>query len=113
VYIASATRDFGPRHSGGSTAVPPARPFVNTPFLLGIADRFLTEWGGPASRVRRVQLAMQEHLYAGDVLHLTGQVTGKRIEDGRGLVAIDLSIRGQRAEVTHGTADLELPMRRG
>ncbi|MEO8603226.1 MAG: MaoC family dehydratase N-terminal domain-containing protein [bacterium] len=113
VYVASATRDFGVQHSVASAQTPAGKPFVNTPFLLGIAGRFLTDWGGPASRVRRVRLAMKENLYAGDVLHLAGHIAGKHVSGGRGLVEIELSIQNAHAEVTHGIADLELPMRRG
>ncbi len=113
VYVASATRDFGVQHCVGSPQAPAEKPFVNTPFLLGIAGRFLTDWGGPASRVRRVRLSMKENLYAGDVLHLAGRIAGKRLSGRRGIVEVELSIQNARAEVTHGIADLELPLRRG
>jgi len=112
VYVASATRDFGPQHSVGDALQETSaggRPFMSTPFLLGIIGRFLTDWGGPASRVRRVRLAMTENLYAGDALRLSGRVATKRRTDDGGIVAIDVTIASERGRVTHGSADLALP----
>ena len=89
VYLASATRDFSPQHSNRDYAQQRSKTkdvFVNTPFNLGMISRFLTDWGGPRSTVRRMQMAMRDNVCAGDDMIITGRVVQK-LRGGRASTA--------------------------
>jgi acyl dehydratase len=114
VYLASATRDFSPQHSNRDYAAQRSKTkdvFVNTPFNLGMVGRAMTDWGGPRSTIRRVNLAMRANVCAGDDMIVTGKVTGKRVEGGEHLVDLEVTISTQEGPVTPCTATLALPSR--
>ena len=114
VYLASATRDFSPQHSNRDYARERSKTkdvFVNTPFNLGMVSRFLTDWAGPASTVRRINVAMRGNVCAGDDMIVTGTVTGKRVEHGEQLVDLEVVVSTQDGPVTPCTATLVLPSR--
>lgn len=114
VYLASATRDFSPQHSNREYAQQRSRArdvFVNTPFNLGMFSRFLTDWGGPKSIVRRINMAMRGNVCAGDDMVITGKVTRKYVEAGELRIDLDLTMSTQDGPVTPCTATLALPSR--
>jgi acyl dehydratase len=114
VYLASATRDFSPQHSNRDYAQRRSKTrdvFVNTPFNLGMISRFLTDWGGPRSTVRRVRMAMRDNVCAGDDMILTGRVTRKYVADGEHRADLEIVIATQAGPVTPCTATLALPAR--
>ncbi len=114
VYLASATRDFSPQHSNREYAQQRSKTkdvFVNTPFNVGIVSRFLTDWAGPASTVRRMTVAMRGNVCAGDDMILTGKVTRKHADGGDHLVDLEVVIATQDGPVTPCTATLALPSR--
>jgi hypothetical protein len=114
VYLASATRDFSPQHSNRDYAQQQSKTrdiFVNTPFNLGMVSRFLTDWGGPRSSVRRMQIAMRDNICAGDDMILTGTVAGKRIDGDAHVVDLDVMISTQDGPATPCRATLALPAR--
>jgi acyl dehydratase len=116
VYLASATRDFSPQHSNREYAQERSKArdvFVNTPFNMGVVSRFLTDWGGPRSTVRRMKIAMRGNLCAGDDMIVTGKVTAKRVEDGEHRVDVEVVIASQDGPVTPSEATLALPSRGG
>ena len=76
VYLASATRDFSPQHSNREYAQEESKAkdvFLNTPFNMGMVSRFMTDWGGPKSTVRRMKIAMRGNVCAGDDMKITGR----------------------------------------
>jgi len=98
VYLASATRDYSPQHHHRDYAQQRSGVrdmFINTTFALGVLARYLTDWGGPASRVRRLTLTMRGNVCAGDDLIVTGTVTGIHREGGEPLAELDLLIATQ------------------
>ena len=98
VYLASATRDFSPQHSNRDYARERSKTkdvFVNTPFNLGMISRFLTDWTGPRGVVRRIRMAMQDNVCAGDDMILTGRVTKKYLVDGEPHVDVEVTIATQ------------------
>ncbi|MFN8544442.1 MAG: MaoC family dehydratase N-terminal domain-containing protein [Candidatus Binatia bacterium] len=114
VYLASATRDFSPQHSNREYAQQRSKTkdvFVNTPFNLGMVSRFLTDWGGPGSTVRRINVAMRGNVCAGDDMILDGKVTGKQVVDGEHRVDVEVVIATQDGPVTPCTATLVLSTR--
>jgi acyl dehydratase len=114
VYLASATRDFSPQHSNREYAQQRSKTkdvFVNTPFNLGMISRFLTDWGGPRSTVRRMEMTMRDNVCAGDDLIMTGKVVRRYEEAGDHRVDVEIVIATQAGPVTPCGATLALPTR--
>ena len=113
-YLASATRDFSPQHSNRDYARERSKArdvFVNTPFNIGMVSRFMTDWGGPRSIVRKVNISMRGNVCAGDDMIITGQVTKKYRESDEGRVDVEVSIATQDGPVTPSSATVALPTR--
>jgi acyl dehydratase len=116
VYLASATRDFSPQHSNRDYCHERSKTkdvFVNTPFNVGMVGRFMTDWAGPRSTVRRVSVKMRENVCAGDDMIITGKVTRKYVEDGDHRVDLDIMIATQEGPATPCGGTLSLPTREG
>jgi acyl dehydratase len=114
VYLASATRDFSPQHSNRDYAQQRSKTrdvFVNTPFNMGMVSRFMTDWAGPLSTVRRMKITMRGNVCAGDEMIITGTVQRKYVEDGEHRVDLDITISTQDGPVTPCSATLALPVR--
>ncbi len=111
VYLASATRDFSPQHSNRDYAQNQSKAhdvFVNTPFNLGMVSRFLTDWAGPQSIVRRLKIAMRDNLCAGDDMVITGRVERKYVEAGEHRIDVEVLISTREKPVTPCGATLAL-----
>ena len=80
---------------------------------MGMVGRFMTDWGGPTSTVRRMKIAMQGNVCAGDDMRITGRVTRKYVEDGEHRVDLDITISTQEGPMTPCSATLVLPSRSG
>ncbi len=116
VYLASATRDFSPQHSNRDYAQQRSKTrdvFVNTPFNMGMVSRFMTDWAGPLSAVRKMKISMRGNVCAGDEMIINGSVQRKYVEDGEHRVDIDITISTQDGPVTPCSATLALPVRSG
>jgi len=114
VYLASATRDFSPQHSNREYAQERSKTkdvFLNTPFNIGIAARFMTDWGGPESAVRRVKVNMRKNVCAGDDMTISGTVVKKYVEDGDHRVDVEMTFSTQDGPATPSTGTLSLPAR--
>jgi acyl dehydratase len=72
---------------------------------------YLTDWAGDNGLVLRLHDEIRKFNYIGDTQTITGEVTGKRIEDGRGLVDVAVRFTNQRGEETvNATATIALPV---
>lgn len=114
VYLASATRDFSPQHSNRDYAQARSKTkdvFVNTPFNVGMVGRFMTDWAGPRSTIRRVTVNMRQNVCAGDDMIITGKVTKKYVLDGDHRVDLDIMISTQDGPATPCAGTLSLPTR--
>jgi acyl dehydratase len=114
VYLASATRDFSPQHSNRDYAQQRSKTkdvFVNTPFNLGMVSRYLTDWAGPRSTVRRMSIVMQGNVCAGDDMIVTGRVAKKYEEAGEQRVDVDITISTQDGPATRCGGTVVLPSR--
>jgi acyl dehydratase len=75
-------------------------------------SHFLTDWMGDDGWLVRQSSEIRKFNYIGDSHVITGEVVGKRIEDGRCLVDIEMRGTSQREVVTcPGTATVALPSR--
>ena len=75
-------------------------------------SHFMTDWMGDDGWLVSQSSQIRKFNYIGDTHVLTGEVTGKRVEDGRCLVDIEMRGTNQRDVVTcPGTATIALPSR--
>lgn len=75
-------------------------------------NHYLNDWVGDDGWVFRQHDEMRKFNYVGDTHIITGEVTGKRVEDGRCYVDIDFRATNQRGTVTApGNATVLLPSR--
>jgi acyl dehydratase len=74
----------------------------------------LTDWMGDDAWLVHYSSQMRKFNYIGDWHQLTGEVVGKRVEDGNTVVDVELRGTNQRGEVTcPATATIALPSRAG
>jgi acyl dehydratase len=86
-----ATWDYFPGHYDPEYARSQGQPtiYANSLHLFGLLDRAATQWAGPGSFLVRRAVRLQQSMYAGDTVTVTGSVTAKREPD---LVDLDLAI---------------------
>lgn len=76
VACALATRDFMPVHHDRDYARSQGAPdiFVNIMSTNGHLGRYLTDWAGPASLVRKLSIRLGAPVFPGSVLRITGTI---------------------------------------
>ncbi|MFG7945678.1 MaoC family dehydratase [Streptomyces cacaoi] len=118
---ALASRDFQDVHHDAEAARERGSPdiFMNILTTNGLVGRYVSEWAGPAARLRRVAIRLGVPNRPGDTMTLTGRVTAVRpapaAEEHAPGRTVELSIRGANAAGDHvtGTVLVELPCRDG
>ena len=107
ISAAIASRDYQDVHHDHELAHErgSADIFINILTSNGIVGRFVTDWAGPASRLRKVAIRLGAPSYAGDTLVISGEVTALQ-----GNVA-EIAIKGMNRLGAHvtGTVTVELP----
>jgi hypothetical protein len=114
IFMASASRDFAPQHHNSWYAQTRSKTrdmFLGTHFNLGMLSRFMTDWGGPESTVRRMQLAMRRSICAGEDLIMTGRVVKKYEAEGEHRVDIEAALDTDRGPAYQAGGTLALPTR--
>jgi acyl dehydratase len=78
VATAIASRDYQDVHHDPSLALERGSPdiFMNILTTNGYVGRFVTDWAGPAARLKSVAIRLGAPNYPGDTMRLTGEVTG-------------------------------------
>ena len=111
VATAIASRDYQDVHHDPGLAQRRGSKdiFMNILSTNGFVGRFITDWAGPDALIERVAIRLGAPNYPGDTMVMTGTVTSKTVEDGRGLVEIE--VRGANGLGDHvtGTVRLALP----
>ena len=75
---------------------------------------YLNDWAGDDGIITYVHDEIRKFNYMGDVQHISGEVTGKREEDGRNLVDVKVTFTNQRGDETvRAWATIALPGRGG
>lgn len=107
ISAAIASRDYQDVHHDHELAHErgSADIFINILTSNGLVGRFVTDWAGPASRLKKVAIRLGVPSYAGDTLVLSGEVTAL---DGN---VAEVAIRGMNRLGAHvtGTVSVELP----
>lgn len=104
VAAAIASQDFEDvHHDPGKAAARGLRDIIlSINSTNGFIDRYVTDWSGPAGRIRSVRLRLGVPHYAGDELRITGEV----VEKADGLTT--LRVVGRNDEGTHVTSTVTL-----
>src|SRR5439155_4601885 len=72
----------------------------------------VSDWAGDDAFIEKMSDSIRKFNYHGDTQFLSGEVVGKREEDGRHLVDLRMSMVNQRdVETAYGTATVSLPSR--
>lgn len=105
---AVATQDFIDVHHNAPAARDAAMPdiFMNILTTCGLCARYLSDWAGPGSRLRRLQLKLLAPNTPGDTMILRGRVTG--LEQDGALANVDFAGENSRGFHVTGSAALEL-----
>lgn len=112
VFMASASRDFAPQHHNTWYCHNKSKTremFLGTHFNLGMLSRFMTDYGGPESTVRRIQLQMRRTIGAGEDYMMSGVITRKWEQGGEKLVDMDINIDTQLGPAYNCSGTLALP----
>lgn len=113
-YMASASRDFAPQHHNTWYCHNKSKTremFLGTHFNLGMLSRFMTDYGGPLSTVKRIQLQMMRTVGAGEDYMMRGVITKKWEEGGEKLVDMDIMIDTENGPAYRCSGTLALPTR--
>ena len=88
VSTAIATRDYQDVHHDRDKAQAKGSKdiFVNILTDTGLVQRYLTDWAGPAARIKSIGLRLGVPWYAYDTITFTGEVTA--VEDGVATVKV-------------------------
>jgi acyl dehydratase len=109
---ALATRDFMPVHHDRDYANLQGAPdiFMNILSSNAYCSRFLTDWAGPDTMVRRLSIRLGVPNMPGTTLTFTGSVVGTSVRDGEGVVEVELRGTNDLGDHVIGTAELTLPL---
>jgi acyl dehydratase len=109
---AIASRDFMPVHHDKAYANSQGAPdiFMNILSDTGYCSRFLTDWAGPEAMVKRLAIRLGVPLHPNTELTYSGSVTATRVEDGEGIVEVELKATTVLGDHVTGTAVLGLPL---
>ncbi len=114
VMAASAMRDFNLAHCSSEFAKGRGAPdmYVNNTFIMAAFYRLLSEYIGLDGKCVQIgPIRLKKFTCCGHTATYHGHVTGKRIENGRGLVELAVSSTLEDGTVTtEGTAIVALPM---
>ena len=113
IKYAGAGGDFQPIHHDEEFAKAAGLPSIFAMGLMqgGMLTRLVTDWAG-VGRVARFQIRFGSIVWPGDILTFKGKVEQKRVESGRNLVDLSLTVANQNGEqVIVGQAEACLPVK--
>jgi acyl dehydratase len=111
VVNAAASWDTFPGHFDRDYARANGHPdvFANTSLLLAFADRVITDWAGPRTRIMRRKLTLGRPVYPGDQLCGAGVVTGRRRVGETHLVDVEVELSVGAVRCAQALATIDLP----
>jgi acyl dehydratase len=104
VATAIASRDYQDVHHDPELARERGSKdvFMNILTSNGLVGRYVTDWAGPAARLRKVAIRLGAPNYPGDVMTMTGEVTEV---DGE---LVTVAVRGANSLGEHVTGTVTL-----
>ncbi|WP_188191525.1 MaoC family dehydratase [Nonomuraea sp. SYSU D8015] len=104
VSTALATMDFTPVHHDPQLARAQGSKdiFLNILTTMGLVERYVTDWAGPAAVIKRINVKLGVPAYAGDRLSFGGTVVSR--EDGQ----VTVEVHGKVSLGAHATGTVTL-----
>lgn len=113
IVYAGASGDFNPIHVDNEFAEKVGLGGVIAHGLLNMAFlvKVITDWLGDPGNLRRCKVRFAANVRPGDSITARGKVTEKRVEDGKQLVVMDVTVVNQEGVevLSRGAAEAELP----
>ena len=113
VQYAGVSQDFTPIHYNTEYARGAGHDdiIIHGALKTALLSQWLADWAGEISAVKKLETSYRGIDYAGEVT-CAGTITDKRIDDGIGLVDLDIEFRDAEGRVTTpGKATVALAMR--
>ena len=111
---AIATRDFMPVHHDRDYAGRQGAPdiFMNILSDTGYCSRFLTDWAGPDSMIKRLSIRLGTPVFPGHTLSYSGEVASIVLEGDKYVAEVAFRATGDLGDHVTGMATLTLPLDR-
>jgi hypothetical protein len=108
---AIATQDFVPVHHNMRAAQAAGMPdiFMNILTTSGLSARYLSDWGGPQSRLQKLQFDLKAPNLPGDVMVMKGEIVAINPQPSGALVTAAFTGENRLGIHTSGSATLALP----
>ena len=109
---AIATRDFMPVHHDRAYANRQGAPdiFMNIMSDNAYCSRYLTDWAGPETMIKRLSVRLGVPAFPGSTLTFTGRVTARSSVGIEGLVDVEIRATNDLGDHLTGSATLSLPL---
>lgn len=114
VYWAGASGDFDPVHYDKDFAHQSGLPerIVQGDLKLALIARMLHNWAGQADAVKHIACRYRKHDQVDGEITCKGVVLGKRVEDGKRIVELEVWTEDSKGQgTTMGWAAVSLPSR--
>jgi hypothetical protein len=108
---AIATQDFIPVHHNVVAAKAAAMPdiFMNILTTSGLSARYLSDWAGPASRLKSIKFKLMAPNAPGDTMIMQGQVSDIQAWENETLLSVDFAGKNSLGFHVTGAANLSVP----
>ena len=83
--------------------------FMNILSTNGFVGRFVTDWAGPETVLKRVAIRLGAPNYPYDTMTMAGEVTAKEEVDGVGVLTLDIKGSNSLGDHVTGRVTLALP----
>lgn len=110
VSSAIASQDFQDVHHDKAAAEEKGTPdiFMNILSSNGFVGRYLTDWAGPASRIKKIKFNLGAPNYPGDTMTMTGEVKEVREENGQHFAHVNFKGKNGMGNHISGSAVVQL-----
>ena len=114
VSTAIATRDYQDVHHDRDRAQQRGSKdiFMNILSTNGFVGRYVTDWAGPETVLKRVAIRLGAPNYPYDTMTMAGEVTAKEEVDGVGVLTLDIKGSNSLGDHVTGRVTLALPRAR-
>jgi 3-oxo-4,17-pregnadiene-20-carboxyl-CoA hydratase beta subunit len=111
VATAIASRDYQDVHHDPELARQRGSKdiFMNILSTNGFVGRFITDWSGPDAVIKKVAIRLGAPNYPGDTMTMRGRVAAKTVENGEGIVDVEVKGTNSIGDHVSGTVRLALP----
>ena len=106
---ALASRDYTPVHHDRAAANKSGMTdvFMNILTTNGYVGRFVTDWAGPDSTLKKVSIKLGTPNTPGDTMKMRGEVTG--VDADAGTVDVDVAVKNSWGDHATGSVTVALP----